>query len=242
MDSARATKERDWLECARLHALPEMDFGARGHAVVVAPHPDDETLALGGTVHQLARDGWRITIIGLTDGGASHPRSRTVTPRELVQRRAGERLVALARLGLSEVRVVRLELPDGGVGNISSLSTFIAGELADATWCFAPWRRDGHPDHDATGIASYEAAARLRVRFAEYPVWAWHWADPAAEELPWSHARRVPISPESAHAKLDAIDAYRSQTDRLSDQAGDEAILSTEMLLHFHRPFEILFV
>ena len=48
--------------------------GAR--AVVVAPHPDDEVLAVGGLLAQLARLGGAIRVIAVTDGTASHRGSR----------------------------------------------------------------------------------------------------------------------------------------------------------------------
>lgn len=243
IDGGRNTPEHEWLGCPRIRHLPEVDWEAcSGHVVIVAPHPDDETLAVGGTLTQLARDGWRVTVIAVTDGGTSHPRSTTVTPAELCARRAGERLTALARLGLADARVVRLEIEDGAVAACSSLVTSIAEHLSEADLCLSPWRRDGHPDHDATGNAAATAAAARRARLAEYPVWAWSWAVPESEDLPWARARRIPLSADVVRAKADAIRAHATQVRSLSERPGDEAVLDEAMLAHFRRDFEVVFV
>jgi LmbE family N-acetylglucosaminyl deacetylase len=238
----RVTPEHEWLASPRLHGLPEMDWGSSKRAVIVAPHPDDETLGVGGTLAQLAGSGWRVTLIAVTDGGASHPRSPTITPSVLCARRAGERLSALARLGLANARVVRLEVADGAVADCSCLEALIAKHLTGGDWCLSPWRRDGHPDHDATGEAAVAAAAERGAYLAEYPVWAWHWAAPASDDLPWGRARRVPLSVSAARAKHDAIAAHVSQIAPLSDQPGDEVALGEAILAHFRRDFEVVFV
>lgn len=239
----RVTPEHEWLASSRLRTLPEMDWGSSSrHAVIVAPHPDDETLGLGGTLAQLAEAGWRITLIAVTDGGASHPRSPTITPSVLCARRAGERVSALGRLGLRNARVVRVEVADGAVADCSFLAALIAKYLSSGDWCISPWRRDGHPDHDATGEAAAAAAAERGAYLGEYPVWAWHWAAPASDDLPWARARRIALSASDARAKHDAIAAYASQTAPLSDQPGDEVALGEAILAHFRRDFEVLFV
>jgi len=46
----------------------------------------------------------------------------------------------------------------------------------------APWRHDGHPDHpdhEAAGRAAAAVATRTGARLLEYPLWFWHWAEPA---------------------------------------------------------------
>lgn len=44
--------------------------------VIVAPHPDDETLGCGLLIAAAVRAGVRVAVIALTDGQASHPGSR----------------------------------------------------------------------------------------------------------------------------------------------------------------------
>ncbi|HEY5874724.1 MAG TPA: PIG-L family deacetylase, partial [Ilumatobacteraceae bacterium] len=52
--------------------LPRIEpCAVSGPIVVVAPHPDDEGLAVGGTVQRLVLAGARVTVISLTDGEAA---------------------------------------------------------------------------------------------------------------------------------------------------------------------------
>jgi LmbE family N-acetylglucosaminyl deacetylase len=113
--------------------------------------------------------------------------------------------------------------------------------LHGADWCLAPWERDGHPDHDATGLAAVLACTATGVRLVRYPVWAWHWATPDGDELPWPSARRIELASEDRAAKRAAIAAYRSQVAPLSSAAGDEAVLPPGVVSRFQRSFELVF-
>ena len=171
----------------------------------------------------------------VTDGEASHPHSRVITREDLAARRAEERTAALAHLGV-RAEVVSLHCPDGGVKRLDGL----AERLTGAACCFAPWERDGHPDHEAAGLAALHACAAAGVTLIQYPVWAWHRERPQIDRsMPWSRARRVWLSPEVMRSKQLAIAAYRSQIERLGD---DEPILPSNVLLRFQRPFETFFV
>src|SRR5437763_13491187 len=101
------TAESEWLTCPRLGAVPPWQLVPRGRVVVVAPHPDDETLALGGFLQIAARTADAVMLLAVTDGEASHPRSTTMTRDALRARRVAERGTALERLGLSRAHVVR---------------------------------------------------------------------------------------------------------------------------------------
>ena len=235
------TSELEWLRARELAACARFDFGAPGRAVVIAPHPDDEVLALGGTMQRLADAGWSLRIVAVTDGEGSHPRSRTVSARAMAERRMIERDTALHRLGISGSSVVRLGLHDGSVGAHVALDEVIEPLVSGAALCFAPWERDGHPDHDAAGLATKVACERAGVRLAAYPVWAWHWAKPGTNDLPWSRMRRIDLDPGTRLAKRAAIAAYRSQIAPIGPDRADETILPPSVLERFHRSFEVVF-
>src|SRR5205823_5271974 len=74
--------------------LPDLEPLGRPAAgdrlVVVAAHPDDETLGAGGLIAGAHRAGAVITVIVATDGEASHPNSPTHSSAELATTRRGE--------------------------------------------------------------------------------------------------------------------------------------------------------
>lgn len=231
---ALGTPEAVWLG-AGLAALPEVAWGLPRRVVVLAPHPDDEVLAVGGALHALDAD---VRVVAITDGEASHPRSRTVTRAALAVRRADERDLALRRLGV-RAEVIRLGQPDGGVRDAALVPRLIP-LVRDADLCLAPWEHDGHPDHDATGRAAIAACASAGVALVRYPVWAWHWAEP--DQLSLGQARKITLGPAAQRAKRAAIAAYQSQIAPLSAAPGDEAILPPAVLARFARPFEVVIV
>jgi LmbE family N-acetylglucosaminyl deacetylase len=221
---------------------PTLTWGAPGRVLVVAPRPDDEVLAVGGSLVCLARSGHSIAVASLTDGEASHPSSTTVTRAAMAERRTAERRDALVRLGLGNAGVSRLRYPDGELSRlVSPLADRLIALLAGVPLCLAPFERDGHPDHDAAGRAASIACIATRARLLRYPVWAWHWARPSSSDLPWDRLRRVELPPEILAAKRAAICAYRTQILPLSSRRGDEAILPPPIVRRFERPFEVLF-
>ena len=71
--------------------------------IVVAPHPDDESLACGGLIADACRQGLRGKVVIVSDGVGSHPNSKAYPPdrlralREEEARRAGGRAWAETR-------------------------------------------------------------------------------------------------------------------------------------------------
>jgi LmbE family N-acetylglucosaminyl deacetylase len=237
IDIDQGTPERVWSESGRLRRFTEFASGEPARVVVIAPHPDDETLGLGGTLSMLAKRA-AIRVIALTEGEASHPPA-LIAKNDLASLRARERELALSRLGLEGAELVRLDLGDGRLSERTDLARRLAPLIAGASYVFAPFRHDGHPDHDAAGRAAAHAAEACAVRLYEYPVWAWHWARPDREDLPWWRARRVALAPDAQLKKAYAVRAYRSQ---IAPLALGRTVLPDTVLAHFARDFEVLFV
>ena len=142
-------------------------------ALIVAPHPDDETIGCGGLVRALVRQGARIDILVVTDGKASHRNSITYPPRRLIHARARETRAACAVLGIPAHRLTMLGLPDGG---LTPLARPAATTIARATARHArtdliclPDPTDAHPDHRAVARAC--AAPFRHARRLFYLVW-----------------------------------------------------------------------
>ena len=240
----QGTQESDWLGWGRLRTLPDVTaqdlVPSGGRAVVIAPHPDDEVLAVGGLLAQLAARGTEVAVISVTDGTASHPGSTSWTPERLVRERPRETRAALQCLGIG-VEPIRLGLPDGALQAqhdvlASRLKTLVhAGDVV-----FTTWRQDGHPDHEATGSACAVAVAAAGARLLEVPVWAWHWAQPADTRLPWHRARRLTLDADALRRKRDAVQCFASQL-RPDPSTGAAPILRRTTVQRASRPFEVFF-
>ena len=184
------TPEARWRERPEWdHVIPLPALATTGASrlVVVAAHPDDETLAAGGLMAIAAQAGLEVVVVLLTDGERSHPDSPTMSEQELARHRVDESRQAL-RLLAPAGRLERVGLPDGSVADhadaVVTALVDVIGEDGDRTLLAAPWRDDGHADHDAAGLAASVAARRTDATLWEYPVWLWHWCEP--EHAPWA--------------------------------------------------------
>ncbi len=234
---ARWRERREW---GQVIPLPALATTGASRVVVVAAHPDDETLAAGGLMALAAQTGLEVVVVLLTDGERSHPDSSTMSEQELARHRVEESRQAL-RLLAPGGRLERLGLPDGSVADhadaVVTALVDVIGEDGDRTVLAAPWRDDGHADHDTAGLAASVAARRTDATLWEYPVWLWHWCDP--EHAPWAAFRALPLPDDIRRAKGSAIVLHRTQVAPLTDATGDEVVLHDGMLEHFRRPFEV---
>ncbi|TJV82375.1 MAG: PIG-L family deacetylase, partial [Mesorhizobium sp.] len=84
-------------------------------AVIVAPHPDDETLGCGGVAAKKIASGAQVRFVFVTDGAASH--RHLMHPETLRATREAEAIEAVHRLGASSESVTFLRLPDGAANH-----------------------------------------------------------------------------------------------------------------------------
>ncbi|MBE3070428.1 MAG: bacillithiol biosynthesis deacetylase BshB1 [Planctomycetes bacterium] len=123
--------------------------------LVVAPHPDDAELGMGGTIVKLVNRGRRVAIVDLTSGEP--------TPFGSVAKRRAETQAASAVLGLHK----RLNL---GLKNRALQPTLAArARLAEVyrrlrpRVVFVPYWRDAHPDHLAATALAVEARFHAKL-------------------------------------------------------------------------------
>lgn len=234
-DGTTEASWRPWL--ARVAWAPlDLDRLIRRRVVVLAAHPDDEVLGAGGLLRRLADAGGEVVFVWATDGDASHPASTVFSRSELAARRREEARVALDRLGMGTVRGIHLGLPDGEVErHADDLRQALRRVVGHDDLLIAPWRGDGHPDHEAVG----RVAAMLDQPLIEYPIWMWHWAQPGDRRVPWHRVREVAAI--DVAAKAAAIDAFTTQIHPIGPDPADAAILPSHVLDRFRRTTELVF-
>jgi LmbE family N-acetylglucosaminyl deacetylase len=202
-----------WLAGLESRALPPLDLTECPGLVVVAAHPDDETLGLGATIAQLVASGVDVRVVSVSDGGAAQPGATAAEQSRLATTRRHELSRAAGVLKVPEP--VSLELPDGQLADhedaLTELLTGILGTSEKPPWCAATWRGDGHPDHEAVGRAAASACARTGAVLLEYPVWMWHWASPFDAAVPWDRAQAVALPDWAVARKQQAAQCFRSQ-------------------------------
>lgn len=230
------TAEQAWDWWAGLQDLPAADPGAWPSVMIVAAHPDDEVLGVGGTMALLASAGARLRLVAVTDGEASHPGA---DPAGIARRRTAESAAALGTLGVRDIEVVRLRLPDTGLASCEDeLTARLREQCAGFSVCLAPWEADAHADHEAAGRAARRAVRPAGLELLSYPIWMWHWATPGDLRVPWYRSCQVPLDAGVAARKRSAIGAFTSQ---LTDREGAGGpVLPPGIVAHFTRRREVL--
>lgn len=183
-------------DLSRVATFADLSGGAP--IVVLAPHPDDESLGCGALLHA-AFAGPGARVICMTDGSASHPNSPQWPKDRLAKLRARELDAAITALGGDPACVTRLGLPDAGMPKLAEQFDAIAQRIADvaqdagAETLFAPAPTDPHCDHEATAEIADRVARRTGLRLLHYPVWS-YWNDKYyRRNLPHRVEHRLPI-------------------------------------------------
>ncbi len=234
------TSEEAWLASTRWAGVPALRISEPNRLVVLSSHPDDESLGAAGLITRFAGLGIPVTVVVATNGDASHPHSPTLSPQQLSALRRQELMSAISLLA-PRADVHFADLPDGKLSeheqDLSDVLDSFA--LTEGDLIVAPWRGDGHPDHEVAGRVAARIATETRAQLLEYPVWMWHWASPTSNEVPWSSFVSLQLDSEELSRKAAAIAAHVTQNSALSAAPGDEILLTEGFRDYFHRPFEI---
>lgn len=117
--------------------------------LVVAPHPDDAELGMGGAILRYKAEGYRVGVLDLTSGEP--------TPHGSLEIRAQETAAATAILGLDWRG--NLGLPNRSVQATLEARAALAGVFRQLRprLLFSPYWVDAHPDHVAA-VELIEAA------------------------------------------------------------------------------------
>jgi LmbE family N-acetylglucosaminyl deacetylase len=183
--------------------------------LVLAPHPDDETLGCGATIMRKRAAGTCVQVVIATDGRYWPPFSK-VSPEALVEIREKEARQAASILGLSQANIAFLRFEDG---RLADQRTLLRDRLADIIdqmkpdEIFVPSIIDAHSDHRVLAELGRELAQAGRDRFPrlfEYPIWFWDRRILSIRHLLELRVRTVQIA-QFRMRKREAVAAYRSQ-------------------------------
>lgn len=147
-------------------AVPLPKVEAYQRYLFLGPHPDDIEIGAGATIQKLTEQGKTVTFLICTDGRFGDGASGGVEGDALAALRERESIASAARLGVRDVRFLRLG--DGGGYTTDELERGIARVIAEVQpdLVFAPdpdTRSECHADHIAVG-----QAAKKLVCFAPY--------------------------------------------------------------------------
>ena len=232
------------IESLPLRSAEEVFADCRG-AVVVAPHPDDETLGCGGVIALLRQRAIPVHILVVSDGARSHPHSQLYPADRLSLLREQETCAAVQVLGLPTAAVTFLRWPDTAVPHPGDQDFSTAVDQCyryllrhSPTLVFVPWQHDWHCDHRATWKITQHALSQLSSppRQLIYSIWGSPSAGlPAlpAGEMGW----RLDIRAVEA-VKRRAANTHRSQTTDLIADDPTGFRLTPDMLNNLIQPWE----
>ncbi len=219
-----------------------------GSALIVAPHPDDESIGCGGLIAAKRARGEAVSIVVVTDGDRSHS-SDLIDPVELASIRRAELIEAASTLGVSADDVHFLGFADRSVADRSAeLVATLHGliEAAAPDQLVIPSDLDANTDHRAVCAAGLQAAgaATKTPEVLSYLVWFWTpeaWVDQGASSFrkigqlvtrirAFVASDRLAFDPgDHAATKATAIRCHRSQLENLTGEPG-WAVIEPEVL------------
>ena len=215
--------------------------------LIVAPHPDDESLGCGGLASILVARGRQFHTLFVTDGGASHRNSASWPRPRLVSEREKEAARALEILGLQAMPRTFLRLNDAAMPNPLSdewrvARDWVAGIVTDFVpeLILLPWRRDPHCDHRASWQLLTEAIVRtpiLPVRF-EYAIWLDELGTQDDRPQPDEMVRYDFDVSRGLAVKRQAVAAHATQTSDLIDDDPDGFRLDETTISRLTGPLE----
>ncbi len=135
--------------------------------LIVAPHPDDETVGCGGL---LALYGPQCDVLLLTDGRKGTPADGSKTESETALIRKAEFDAAMGFFGVNSVRA--LGLPDSHLADKSGVVSGV--NLLPYNLILVPNRNERHADHAAAFRIIYRMKKKQRAKaeLLEYEVWS----------------------------------------------------------------------
>ncbi|WP_251445673.1 PIG-L deacetylase family protein [Microbacterium sp. USTB-Y] len=227
-----------WRESV-IASTPPLSDDHVGDLLVIAPHPDDETIGCAATMVRRRLRGARVRVVVVSDGGNSH-RSALISEHELATIRRDESLAAADLLGIGRGAVQFLGFDSA---QLRAQPQAVVSAITDQIRQFGPseilttsiveWSDEHRIVAGLVRLATEESGFTGVLR--EFPVWHWDngpsrakpWASPLRHVVDLIRFRRlaaasrpgvsVPVA-ELRPLKEAAFACYRSQTTNLTGE------------------------
>lgn len=219
----------------------------KGPVLVIAPHPDDETLGCGGLIAALVQSGTRVHTLFVTDGSSSHRNSKSWPAPRIALQRQQEAANALALLGAgleprTFLALTDANMPAPGLVEYEGAMTDVLAILRtlNPSLVIAPWRRDPHCDHRDAWSLITDALRRAGQTpdVLEYTIWLDEFGVP--EDFPAPEEVEIVefSAPDLVALKRKAITAHASQLGGLILDDPTGFYLTADTLDRLIRPTE----
>lgn len=217
----------------RARRINPAEVARDGAWLVLAPHPDDETLGAGGLISALSAMGGKVAVAYLTDGSGSHRGAAGWSRTRIANVRAKEAGAALRLLG-SPDPPIKLRWRDAAPfasdspefeRTIRQLVAFCRRQQIRRI--VSSWAADPHCDHEAAALLAVAVGRKLGVTPLYYSVWGWTIAD-LQDRLRGVRAIAVPVAKWRGRSRR-ALDQHRTQLGGRISGAVDRFVLPRSM-------------
>ncbi|MEM6472158.1 MAG: bacillithiol biosynthesis deacetylase BshB1 [Planctomycetota bacterium] len=188
-------------EPSQIGAIEPLDF------LVMAPHPDDAEIGMGGTIAKSIQQGMRVGILDLTTGEPTPHGNETLRRAETL--RATEILDVTWR---GNAGLVNRELQHTLEARRHIASYF---RMLRPRWIFAPYFHDAHPDHVVATELTEAARFYAKLSKTDMPGERYH---PERLYYYFCVHLRLAIDPswivdisDTIETKMESVKAYESQ-------------------------------
>lgn len=207
------------------------------HILVLAPHPDDETLGCGGTIVRKLEEGNEVFVVFMTDGRHALSNlgiTENPTPSDMKEIRMEEAIAAAKILGLKQENLIFLNFDEKtfqqkrGIAKEKIVEIF---QLLSPEEIFYPQAKEYHKDHRLTFKLVKEALEETGFQPKQHQyIIAWAFPFYILQHLvsdrvfnniiSFFQKRKIVRTDISKYiqVKLGAINAYKSQISLISSE------------------------
>jgi len=190
--------------------------GRKGNILVIAPHPDDDVLGVGGTMAAASHQGKGVFAVYVTDGRNSPRKDQGISDNAMASRREKEAISALHAVGAVGAFFLkrRSEELAGEMGAKTGKELTEILQLIQPEEVFLPAPYERHHTHQRCthlAIDALRAAAGVKSILLGYSLWGCFWG---------KKGRVVRDISPYIRKKVEAVLAHASQIDYKSYQQG----------------------